>query len=335
MKSLIVSLVTLVACNSALAAESFMCPSHGTMQSRETMYSVMKPGRVFGSNGSDSSQIAFVDEEHELKLPSGDLTPIGTTFLNDLGEVDFNGAFKIGYDYSAKECRRQIVLEEQVAPGVWKGYTAIEICNPKIAALITQTNATNFDEVYANLKVLADQAQAASEKIFEDAQKNPVCDYNDKANYDQTKCDALYQPGYAMSDQAQKLYNLEIRDEHKGHVEYFKDSNGIVLPRFKVELVQFFFERNLAKSYEWDEETETETYTESKVCSMDVVHAVSYAGLAGSYNWDFSYEKPYTAQIWTYDANGQSVKTDNYANDPSQINFLDLDEYFYVKGGYY
>ena len=160
MKSLIVSLMTLLVASNAFAAETFMCPAHGTMQSRENMYAPMKPGRVFGSNGSDQSQIAFVDEEHELKLPSGDLTPIGTTFLNDLGEVDFNGAFKIGYDYSAKECRRQIVLEEQVAPGVWNGYTAIEICNPKIAALITQTNSTSFDDVYAQLKVLADQAQA-------------------------------------------------------------------------------------------------------------------------------------------------------------------------------
>lgn len=325
--------IAILASFSAQAAD-FSCPVVGVHRTADEMYSAMTPGNIFGN----SSQIVFVDERNELVDSAGKLTPIGQTFLDSNQQLDIRGTFKIGYDYSAKECRRQIVLTKEIAPGVWEGYTAIEICNPNIMAIFAKAQGKSFDDVWKQIEALANQAQAGadalSKKEMEDA--NGVCyqaydnktgQYTNGTNYDEKKCEAVQAKINGLSDQASKLQSLKIEKEQQPYVSYFTDSAGIVLPRFKVTAREFYFQRTKKTVSTGSRGIPVET----KGCNMSVTHGTSYAGLAGGYKWHFNYDLPTTAAVWTYDAKGVSTAGPKYEQDPKSINFKDLGEYFFLE----
>ena len=79
------------------------CPVSGKKQSMKDMYKPMSLGYVWGHSGDDRNPIVFVDEEDTL------VSPIKETY-----EEGFEGTFKIGYNYKAKECRRQIILDKEI-----------------------------------------------------------------------------------------------------------------------------------------------------------------------------------------------------------------------------
>lgn len=140
---------------SAQANIDFLCPTSQDDVVKQTtdydaakdlMYSPMMKDYVWGKNGSDATPIIFQDDE---------------------------GTFKIGYDYNAKECTRQIILEDEVQPGLWKGKTIVHICAPNVAKLFE--NTTSFDQVWPKLQALAgemdklaEQKKAENKQCFED-----------------------------------------------------------------------------------------------------------------------------------------------------------------------
>jgi hypothetical protein len=341
MKKCAVFLVSAFVAFSAQAKQDFSCPADGVSRSIEEMYKPMQIGMVWGYAGSQEGQIVFVDELNELYDSAGKLTKIGETFVDSsTGDVDFRGAFKIGYDYSAKECRRQIVLEKEIGPGVWEGHTAIEICSPEIMGIFDKVKGKSFDDVWKVLEPLAVKIETAANEMYEKINaEDGVCyqtwdnatnAYVAGKNYDQVACEKANEEQYALSDKGSRLRGLEINEYNSAYVEYAKDENGIVLPRFKVKLKEFFFRRLRASGYN----EETGESIESKVCSMNVMHSVDYAGLASQYNWHFSYETSMTAKTWTYDAKNQSVLGKTYEQMIEEFQLLDIGEYFYQSPYY-
>ncbi|MEM7646831.1 MAG: hypothetical protein AAF203_07980, partial [Pseudomonadota bacterium] len=148
-KSLIVATLVMSAGVAQASSKSFTCPVD-TGDAKE-MYEGMPTNMV---RGREHSGIVFVDEVDQLKDASGKLTGIGQTFVPE-GETepDFKGTFKINYDYKAKECRRQIVIQGQNADpaggllaGSFNGETRIEICSPNIMKIFAFANKTALDK---------------------------------------------------------------------------------------------------------------------------------------------------------------------------------------------
>ena len=110
------------------------CPAAGTTQTKADMYSAMQKGMVWKYV---SGPIIFVDEDNEIKI-----SPVAQTYIDGS-----QGTFKIGYNYEAKECRRQIILDKEISPGVYDGYLAIELCKPSIMALFAGIKPKDISEV--------------------------------------------------------------------------------------------------------------------------------------------------------------------------------------------
>ena len=345
MKTTIILIATILSAAASAQTQDFTCPVVRSVGkdsvSRAEMYAPMALNTVWGSRGSDSSSIVFVDEEHELYVDGNkdnDLTPIGTTFVppnSQTGEVDFQGTFKISYDYRAKECRRQIVLEKEspVEPGLWTGHTAVEICNPLIAGIFYKVKAKKFEDVYAAFgPIIQENRQKAAElqKKVDEIYESDLCD-STQPNYDSSACyeavDAVYLEMQPYNAVANGLESLKITDELEDIVSYATDAEGYILPRFKVRLDGFYYDRTLVDYYD----QQTGDAVKHSSCRMNVIHGADYAGLIKTYTWDFSYDIPYKAQgVWTYDENNQSVKTDQeYQNVIEDFNFLDSGAHFY------
>lgn len=128
----ILSLTFLAFGSSASAA--YLCPT--TTTSVKKMYQAMGfksnssgdliSGKVFGFEQDDSYPMVFLGiaerSESEIQFDSQYRTDTDT----------YEGVFKIGYDYDAKECRRQIIIEESLSKGTFKGWLAVDVCNPKL-----------------------------------------------------------------------------------------------------------------------------------------------------------------------------------------------------------
>lgn len=141
----------------------FLCPTSAEVVSVEelgydvaldTMYSPIRENSVWGVAGSDSSPIVFQDNR---------------------------GSFKIGYDYRAKECQRQIILEKELGKGLWEGHTIVEVCAPAVAKLFD--GARDFEsDVWPKLEALS---AAISEQAAEKEEEYNRCNEERDKMYDE------------------------------------------------------------------------------------------------------------------------------------------------------
>ena len=124
----------------------FTCPTADNPQWTSTidekerqdfMYSAMFPDSVWAMYGLTNKPMVFQKEK---------------------------GQFKIGYNFNAKECPREIHLEEEISTGVWKGKTVVNICNPAIAAYFD--GEKDFASVWVKLAALSKQLEGAYLDIF-------------------------------------------------------------------------------------------------------------------------------------------------------------------------
>lgn len=275
-------------------AGDFTCPQAGDNFDQDQTYSAMTEQSVWIKAGHGTvSPMVFVDGPWEgLVSDSGGLTPLGKTYINEeTGRFDTRGTFKVGYDMTAKECRRKTTLTEEIKPGVWEGYTEIEICAPGVKKIFEELQATEFEPISQQLEVMA---KALSDQVLKLNIQIDECEEKGRDN-----CDEI---GTRKSDlywKSQSLKNL-ARPPARG-VEFYTNEQGAILPRFKVKIKKLWFER-VTTDY-------LRKIKDSKACRLNVYHEAQYAGLISRYTWDLYYNHIHSLKLWSFDPqSGASVE---------------------------